>query len=430
MHILKDFGVTKYVGKLKNGTRVVLFHKPSTPILTNALFKAGSRFDPKGKEGLAHFGEHVMFKKTEKFKSENDVSKFIESLGGEINAYTWVDGLGVEVEIATASDFEKSAVFVNELVQRSMFTKEQVDIERGVVLREINDQNSNPGWYIYTLAYTLMLQDTDAGRPVLGTHKTVRSIDYEDLKHYYKTLINPDDMTLIISGGVELGEVIDTYNNKFDLGEIDKKSKVERTILEINRKEEIRIEKYTDTEQVHLSLGFRTAPIYSHDSDALSVIRVILGHGMSSSLFRKLRTESGLVYSVEVKNSCSSDYGNFYIFSSTSKKDVNKVIKIIVSECNRMTKGDIQPNELLLAKDKIIKSKTRELQTSLSWVVQHYLDELYCPDTATDVADWMNRIEKVSIEDIARVAKKYFKPGSWYLALCGDIEEKDVVVDY
>ena len=429
MHTLKDFGVTKYVGRLKNGVKVVLFERPNMPVSTYALFRAGSRFDPVGKEGLAHYAEHMMFKKTKNFESENDVSKFIEKLGGRVNAFTWLDMLSVVVEVASPKDFLSSVTFVNELVQKSNFTKEQVNRERGVILREIDDRRSNPSRYIFYVIDSLLFQGTPVGRPVAGTSESVKNIEHKDLKEFYKDMLDPNKMTVVMSGGIGIEKVLESYEKAFNFNKGKIPVLKEEKLKSIRRKS-IRIEKYTETEQIHMALGFRTIPLYSKDQEALDVISTILGSGLSCSLFKKLRTDTGSVYSIRVSNSGFSDAGSFEVYSATSKDNLNKVIEIIVGEIKRMCSGKLTKGELQLAKDKIIKSKIRQLQTSNSWVDFHYFEELFCPDKARDVAEWMNEIEKITVADISRVSSKYFKPDSWLLGLCGNIEENEVKVNY
>ena len=156
----------------------------------------------------------------------------------------------------------------------------------------------------------------------------------------------------------------------------------------------------------------------------------MIGSGFSSSLFRKLRTENGLVYSLDVSSEGSFDRGYFSTITSTSKDRVKKVLEVITSEFERLRNGDIHENELRLAKDKIMKSKIRDLQTSGSWVNAHLSEIFFSTEKPKDIAELLNDMEKISIKDVINVSKKYFTQDNIYLSACGDLVESDLNLSF
>ncbi|NMB91625.1 insulinase family protein [candidate division WWE3 bacterium] len=430
MHSLKDFGVTKQVKYLENGSKLVLLYKKNTPVSAFVVFLAGSRNDPKGKEGLAHFVEHIVSKKTKKFKNETESGLYLEKLGAYINAFTWIDMLGFWISIGLNKDFPDAVTYLKELIKESTFDEKDVNTERGVILREIGDYKADPSRFVYDITSSLLLQNTDAGRFVVGTKESVNNISIKDLKGFYKNMLRPDKMVVVLCGDIKVDGAVEEFNKKFSL-KYEKKPEIDlKEDLPVIRKKFIAVEKYKGIEQINLGFGFRTCSFSNEDTITLDVIRSILADGFSSSLFKELRTKYGLVYSVYMDNAFFSDAGYSVVFASTTKSNLNKVLDIITLEFSRLYNGNVSLEEVKLAKDKIIKSKYRQMQSSDSWVNTQFMEELFNPRNPSDLASWMNKVSKVTKLDVVEVSRKYFGKGKWYLGLCGDIEEKDIKVNY
>lgn len=429
MFQLKDFGVTKNVGVLKNGSKIFHFYKPNMPLSTSVMFNAGSGYDPKGKEGLAHFTEHILFKSTEKFRDETETGLFLESIGGQANAFTGVDYLGVTADIGVSSDYSKVVDFLHELTRKSLFEKDRIDIERGTILGEISDYESNPALHIRDLIQSQVFQGTYAERSIAGTSKTVLGISREDLYDFYRSRIVENNMSIVVAGDIEFEKILDLFEDKFSCdGSLKAEGAVED--LDYIRENPIAIKVYQDTDQIFIGFSFRTCRRVSEDSRVLDLLSTILGNGFSSSLFRKLRTESGLVYSLSVPSVTSIDRGHFSVVTSTSKDKLQKVLNILTEEFKRLELGNITEDEINLAKEKTVKSTVREMQDSGSWVGDHMYDAFYDSKDPEDIASYLNKIEKIKLEEAITVSKKYFSKDKWYLSLCGDVSEKDFEVNY
>ncbi len=429
MFSLKDFGITKKFGVLDNGSKIYLYSKPNMPISTAVLFDAGSKCDPVGKEGLAHFCEHILFKSTNKFKDETEAGLFLENIGGHSNAFTGVDLLGVTADIGVKSDYPKVVDFLYELIRESLFEESKIEIERGTILGEIADYESNPALYIQDLIQKQLFQGTYAKRDVAGDGKSVSNISREDLFSFYNSNIVNGDMVVVVAGDIDFDDLLSLFNKKFK----DKKNikkKADSADLEITRKDPVGIKVYEGIDQIFLGFCFRACKYTDRDSDTLDVIKTMIGEGFSSSLFRKLRTENGLVYSLDVISECLTDRGYFSVLTSTSKNNLQKVLDILNKEFKRLENGEITEDDLILAKNKIIKSKIREMQSSGAWVGFHLPEVFFNPENPLDLSDYLNRVEQIDLNNVKEVSKKYFSNDKWYLALCGDVKESDFSVNY
>ena len=426
---IEDFGVEKNSAVLNNGSRIFHYYRPNMPISTAVLFDAGSSHDPVGKEGLAHFTEHILFKSTKKFKDETETGLFLESIGGQANAFTGVDLLGVTAEVGISSDYPKVVEFIHELVRNSLFEEEKINIERGTILGEIADYESNPALHIHDLTQQLLFQGTYASRSIAGSKETVLGISREDLFNFYSSRIANSSMIIVVAGGIEFNNVVDLFNNTFN-NENSSEINISKPDLVLPSNEKLKVKVYKDTDQVFLSFSFRTCSHNNADKRVLSIIRKMIGSGFSSSLFRKLRTENGLVYSLSVSARSSVDRGYFSTVTSTSKDKIKKVLEVIGDEFERLRSGNIGEDELQLAKDKIIKSKIRNLQTSDSWVGAHLSEVFLNPENPKDIAERLNEMERISINDVINISKKYFTKENIYLSACGDLVESDLNLNF
>ncbi|MBW6441367.1 insulinase family protein [Patescibacteria group bacterium] len=429
MFQLKDFGVTKNTGVLKNGSKVFHFYKPNMPVSTAVIFDSGSKFDPVGKEGLAHFVEHILFKSTKKFKDETEAGLFLESIGGQANAFTGVDLLGVTADIGIELDYPKVVDFIHELTKESLFEEQKIEIERGTILGEIADYESNPALHIRDLMQDGLFQGTYAERPIAGNAETVMGISRDDLYNFYKSRIAAKNMSVVVAGDIEFDKIVDLFDATFSEA-LPFEEKSDAGDLEVIRKDPLGIKVYEGIDHIFTGFSFRTGRYTNPDSKVLDVIETLMGEGFSSSLFRKLRTENGLVYSLKVMSGSYIDRGHFSVVTATSKEKLQLVLDILTSEFKRLESGDVDEVELNLAKQKIIRSKIREMQDSNTWVGFHLSDIFFNPDNPIDLAGYLNEIENITLKDVVEISKKYFTKNSWYLALCGDVKENDFKIDY
>lgn len=430
MFSLKDYGVTKEVGLLENGTRVVLFNKPGVPIAVNVAFNAGARFDPVGKEGLAHFTEHMMLQKTKKFTNVSDLFKYLEEIGGRINAFTDSEHICLTIDLSDKEDFDKAVTIINEVINNMVVDEGMFENERSVILKEIADIKSNPQSYVGEIAEELFFQNTDIGRSVSGDETSVSNITKEDIVNLYNKKLNTNCMTVVVSGGIELDELLSLLNEGLALQKVTDTLSVQGAGLSISREKAVKVEVYKDTDNVHLVFGFRSCSVFDNDYIPLTVLSVICGSGFTSSLYKRLREETGLVYGVSVESLGMSDCGAWVVSTSTPKNNVQQLLDLVCEEFNRIYEGKIIESELTLAKDKIIKSRKQKMQTSRAWVDFHTSGETLNHTKATDLDKVLDKISKVTLEDLRGVGKRYFNKSSWYLAMCGDVSEKDFKINY
>ncbi len=423
---LEELGVTLRETTLSNGCKVVLFERPKMPLAINIIFLSGSRFDKNGKEGTSHFLEHMIVAGSKKFPSKDKLAAYIEQYGGVFNASTSSDTMNIRVSIGDPSDMSKAFDVLHEILLDPFFEEKTLETERGSVLREIGQNKSSPQGLVSRMYYDLFFQGTEAGRVVAGSEDSVKLITKEDISNFYKDNLVSGRMAMSISGGVSLEDVAREAENKILLPQST------RLILEkdlpIVRGKPVMIAEDKNTDKVNLIFGFRTPRENHVDVPALRVITNIIGGGRASTLLTKLRYEKGLVYGISAGAYTLPDAGITYVQTSVLKEKLQETLDIITMELKRIVNDGLTNDEVSFAKNKIIKSKRMQMQTSESWAGFGSYTDITGPKIIT-LSDYVVEIEAVTQEDTKRVAGKYFTSNNWYLAMHGDVKENEIRIN-
>jgi predicted Zn-dependent peptidase len=350
------------------------------------------------------------------------MASYIEEIGGKFGARTSTDSLDIDIEIASQIDIDKAITLLNEIINNSLLEDETLEIERGVILNELSRKMDNPNSYKWELYRDLFYQETEKGRPTLGTAETINNINRLDLLKFQKDLQEHSSCHLLVSGDIKTDILKQSLNTKFE-NKLSKNS-LDKKLLPIYKNERIAVGKYENNKQVSLLLGFRTVPFYHKDRIPLEILETLFGGGKASVFAKRLRYELGAVYVIGCRSYNSIDAGSWLINTATSKEYLYRVLDIIHEEIDRIYNGGISLEELRFAKNKRTKELFRNLQTSMSWNNFHYLNEIL--DENMRLPEYSEGINNVSLEDIQRVGREYFDKNSGYLVLCGNIEDSDI----
>ena len=426
---LEDFGVERQETILSNGVKLILFNRKGMPVNIRVSCLAGSRFDQIGKEGSAHFLEHMLVAGTKNFPTKDKLAAYIEQYGGGFSAFTSGDWMDVNVAIGDPSNVNCMTDVLHEMLLEPLFEEKTLETERGSILKELGDKKSNPGSMIWEVWRKLFFQGTMLGRSILGSEQSINSITKTDILDFYKKKILSGRMVLVASGGVNLSDLKKKIEEKVMFTESLNKA-TSFNNLPILRDTPVSIEVYKERDQVHMIFGFRSVSEFHADVPILDVMAEVIGGGRASALQKRLRYEKGLVYSVGARQQTFSDCGTWTVNTSTSKDKVNEVLNFVVEELKRVCDQGLTTEEVKFARDKIEKSKRMEMQTSSSWVSFHSFRELLDDKNTWTLSDYVAEIKSVTPEMTHRVAQKYFGPDKWYLAICGDVEESEIKINW
>lgn len=425
MYIFENFGVEFKQCNLKNGSSLFLFKKKGAPLYIRASINAGTRWN--NIPGISHFVEHMIVAGSKKFPSKDLLVKQIEEVGGMLSATTWFDTISVNVQVAQRSDLNIATDILNEMLCNSLFDEKTIESERGAILSELRSRESNPKSYISDLFSSLVFQGTYMEIPTLGNEESIKKISANDIKKFYSDYFSSGRIAYIAYGDVELKELKESLENSIRLSGIAKNSLPQAP--QITRSELVRAE-YFANEQTHLIIGFRADAQSLEEKVALSIISNTLAVGRVSILMTELRYKKGLVYGVGGFTWFFSGAGVFGISTSCSEKNVQDVVDIISMELDKVYKNGLDEESFNFTKIKMLKSKFIEMQTSNAWVNANdqYLNSL-CTEKS-NIIDLMNIAENISLEKVNTVFKKYIRPASSYLAVCGKNSADSLDVKY
>lgn len=321
--------------------------------------KSGSRYET-DKLGIAHFIEHMVFKETKK-RSAFEISKAIESLGGEINAYTSSEYSLFYVKLL-GKDIEVGFDVLSDILTNPTFNKELLEKEREVILEEIYEFYDDPQDICQTEALRSLWGDSPLSRNPLGTEESVRSITYEDILSYFEHFFLKGNIFISAVGDISQAkaeELVEKYFKDFRNGNNAVSIEtVPYKFLEINYPKE--------TAQLHLAITLKGEKSFTHESYLHSIFTVALGGNMSSRLFQKLREEHGLVYTVYAYPVRLVDTGGTVIYASTLPKYESVAKEMILEELNNIKEKGVKDEEFVNAKNYLLGSMILGLESTSS----------------------------------------------------------------
>jgi predicted Zn-dependent peptidase len=405
----------------KNGLRVVTIPMKDNPTVTVlVLVGTGSDFEPKEVNGISHFLEHMCFKGTEKRPTSREISHELDALGCQYNAFTGNEYTGYYAK-GDAKNFKQMFDIVSDVYLNSTFPRIEMEKEKGVIIEEINMYEDMPASHVTDLFTEVLYGDQPAGRSTLGTKENISKMIRDDFVNYKKIHYVAGNTVVIVAGNIKSSEVYDEVNKYF------KNISVNKSGIKIKVKEKQTIPnvllKYKQTDQTHFILGVRSFDLFDKRNTVISMLSAVLGAGMSSRLFNKLREEMGVAYYVRAYNQASLDHGSFQISAGVNNERIEEVIREIIKECNLLVKEKISIKELDKVKSLIIGNMKMSLEATDD--IAHFYggQELMKKEIKT-LEEKIKEIKNVKVEDIQKMAKILFKNKNLNLAMIGPYKDK------
>ncbi len=401
---------------LSNGARVVFAPFSGTDAAAiSVLFHVGSRNEDLSVWGGSHFLEHLMFKGTTRRPRTLDISLELDRYGAQYNAYTGKDLTGYWVKI-TSAQLPVAIDLLHDMLFHSLFDPEEMDREKRVIIEEIKMYEENPIMHIEDLLEDAVFDGHVLGRNIAGTADSLRAMTREDLLAYRNAYYRPDNMVIVVAGNVSeatLSLLESTFgsvaNPRNPLPERVKESP--RFAIRVRRQQK-------DVEQVQISLGFPTVERGHADEIPLRLLGSILGGTMSSRLFVEVRERRGLCYSIRAGVESYEDAGIFVVRSGLDAERVPEAMRVICEELQKVAREGVSADELSLVKDHIRGALALSLEDS-SERAEFYARKLLFQGVIEEPADVLRKYDAVTLEDILRVAQKYFVFDAISLAAIG-----------
>jgi len=405
---------------LNNGIRVVVVPQKDNPAVTVlVLVETGSKYETKDISGISHFLEHMCFKGTKNRPTPLDISGELDRLGSSYNAFTGHEYTGYYAKV-DKGHFEKALDIVSDIYLNQIFDEEEIEREKGVIIEEINMYEDIPQRKVVDDLTSLLYGDQPAGWNIGGDKDVIKKITKDDFLAYKKDHYVPNATTVVVAGSVDPEDALEKIEKIFSsMEEGDKKDKL--PVKEEQSKPEMHMQK-KDSEQTHLILAVRAYDTFHKDRFVVRLIGDILGGGMSSRLWAKVRGELGAAYYVGADSDEFTDTGVLSARAGVEHSKLEVVISAILAEFKRLKEELVSEEELQKTKDHMIGSMMLGLETSNSVAMYYGFQELIKKEMKdpNEVADMLRAITQ---KDIQRVAKDIFKNEKLNLALIGPVEE-------
>lgn len=406
---------------LPNGLRVITVPMKDNPTVTVlVLVGTGSKYETKKVNGISHFLEHMCFKGTDKRPKAIDISKELDALGSQYNAFTAQEYTGYYAK-SDARHFRKIFDVVSDIYLNSTFPDAEIEKEKGVIIEEINMYEDTPARHVQDLFMELLYGDTPAGWNIAGEKENILKMKREDFVTYKKAHYVPEATVLVVAGQVKEAEVMKEVKKIFGgLAHSKKAGKVK--VIEKQNKPEILV-KFKETDQTHFVLGVRSFDLFHKRNAVLSVLAGVLGGGMSSRLFQKLREEMGVGYYVRAYNDTYTDHGVFQISAGVDNKRIDEVIGAVLVECKKLKEEKIDDEELEKVKEFLIGNTKLSLESSDD-IANFFGGQEVLKGEVKSLDTKIAEIRKVSALDIQKMAKEIFMNKNLNLAVIGPFKDK------
>jgi predicted Zn-dependent peptidase len=407
---------------LPNGLRLLTADIPtSQSVACFVMLAAGSRYETRETNGIAHFAEHMFFKGTERRPTARDIGTEIDGIGGEFNAFTGKEYTGYYVRCAAEHRRLALDVLID-MLRHSKFEPEEIDREKGVIVEEMNMYFDTPRDYIGGVYDSLLYDDQPLGWDIIGRKETVRAATRETFTDYIDRWYKPERMVVGFGGKIDgevRAEVIEL------LGDLEQVETGAAPPVQLSENGGPRVKLHTkDSDQAHLTLGVRSYPLVHPDRYAVQVLATVLGTGMSSRLFTEVRERRGLAYYVFAANHSYTDAGSLYSQAGVDINRVDEAVSTIVAELKRIVDEAVPADELEKAKN-VAKGRFVLQLESPHATIMFGLRREVLEGGAAEPEEVLSGIDAVTAEDVQRVAQEVIGSNGLNLALIGPFDDEE-----
>lgn len=407
---------------LKNGLRVILAPMADTQTATVLVMTgAGSRYETREESGIAHFLEHMFFKGTEKRPTALDISKELDGLGAEFNAFTGHEYTGYYAKVA-ATRWREALDVISDLFLNAKLEAEEIDRERGAILQEQSMYDDMPMRRIHDLFQELLYGDTPLGWNIGGTKENIKTFQRPDFLKFLIRAYTAENIVVGIAGNVDPQAVKKEVTKIFRDVRQGKRPPMKKAVTKQSAPAVLVHRKKTD--QSVMMVGVRTFDIFHKDRTALAVLANILGGGMSSRLFIEVRERRGLAYAVRTMTDLFLDAGHLATLCGVEHDNAEAALEVILREYKRIATEPVDPEELTKAKENIKGHLALSLEGS-DEVVEYLVGQEVLQQEIILPKDKIKEVDRVTAADVQRVAQHIFQDKKLNLAIIGPKAKKE-----
>jgi predicted Zn-dependent peptidase len=410
--------------KLKNGIRVITVpHVDTAAVTVLALYEVGSRYESAALNGASHFIEHLMFKGTRRRPTNLDISRDLDSVGADYNAFTSKDYTGYYIKLQHGR-LGLAVEMLEDMIYRSRYRSRDIESERQVILEELRMYEDNPMMLVDELVEEELYRGSPLGQRIGGTIESVSGLTRQALVDFRDNYYVPSRTVLAVAGKFDEAELLPMLERTFGQKPANGRPRnFRRFSLTAGGYRAPRIRVQTrETEQVQAALSFPAYGYGHRDLAALKVLSTVLGGTMSSRLFTSVREREGLCYYIRAYPNAYQDIGDISIQAGLAKDRVERAMELIFGELNRIRKTLVSAEELRRAKE-YIKGKTLLALEDSSRQADFYAKQLLLTKQIATPGDRLAAIQSVTRDDLRRVARDVFRRNRLSLAIVGPYKD-------
>lgn len=409
------------VTRLPDGLTVLTEQMPSLRSVTVGIWvRRGSRHESAEWNGVCHFIEHAVFKGTAG-RTALDIAVESDRLGGHFDAYTTHELTGFSMKVVDTA-LPQAFDLLSDMLARPKFDEEELRREQRVIIEEMKMVEDTPDEFLTEIFTAAYFPEHPLGRPIEGTAETVSTFGHERTAEFHARAYAPHNLVIAAAGNVNHEQLVELAARAFagraassplhtENGDGAVAPRPAAPII-IRRKKEL--------EQAHLIVATPFPSARDEDRYAANLLSSVIGGGTSSRLWQQVREERGLAYSVGAAGSHFTDAGIFQIYAGTSPEHLDEVLDLSLAEMRSVLRESISEDELRLVKDQSVSSILLGLESTSARASSLARQEIVhgrriSPD------EIIERVERVTPEDMRRVASEFFRTDALALAALGDL---------
>lgn len=411
-----------YKTTLNNGFRIITVCQKQTAesVAVLVLVGAGSKNETKETSGVSHFLEHMCFRGTKKRKNKIEIARALDEIGGIYNAFTGSDYSGYFAKVG-AAHFDLALDWVSDIFLNSALPPKEIELEKGVIVEEINMYFDDPLSYVRSLWDRLLYGNQPAGWPILGNKESVVQMTRKKISEYRKNQYVAKNTIVCVAGRINQKEVVRKIKKVFSKIET-KNPEPRQKVLEKQQKPQLLLH-FRKTDQAHICLGTRGLKLPHPLRYAQELLGIILGGMMSSRLFIAVREKLGIAYYISTSVDSNPDTGYLVTSAGLHNGRLEEGITAILKEYKKVSKNGVPESELKKAKENI-KGKISLLLETPDALASFFAGQELLEGKIELLDELFKKIDKVSKSDILKVAREIFRPEKLNLAIIGPFKDK------
>lgn len=406
---------------LPDGLRIITESIPAVRSISIGLWvDIGSRDELAEMNGVSHFIEHMVFKGTTN-RSVQQIASYLESVGGILNAFTSREQTCFYARIID-EHLPRAVEILADLVFNSLFDNSDIEKEKNIIIDEINEVNDTPAELVHDLFACSLFGDHSLGRPILGSSSTVLSLSRGKIIDYVKENYQRNNMVVAASGNFKHKTLIELVKKYFPENEKNTPKSTKRIKPQLFPGVYVTSR---ETNQTHICIGTPALKFKHPRRAVLLLLNSIIGGGMSSKLYQKIREEMGMAYTVFSYLDFFIDAGVIGVYLNTEKKHVNMVISTVLKELAKLKDNKLDTQEIESAKEQLKGSFILGLENVSNRMNRMAKHELLI-GRYLSVDETISDINRITPSDVKNMAARVFQPDKFTITVLGPVSKKVV----